>query len=79
MVWFVQMRELLQGGVQKLEQHPDHQEDVPTRPELTDLLAKAHKLLQLKEAGNRWVSCCSEGLSQANAYVCLQPATPGMN
>jgi len=52
----VQMQELLQGGVQKLEQHPDHQEDVPTRPELTGLLANAHKLLQLKEAGNKWVS-----------------------
>ena len=61
----VQMQELLQGGMQKLEQHPDHQEDVPTRPELTDLLANAHKLLQLKEAGNRWVSCCLEGLSHS--------------
>ncbi|KAL0051715.1 hypothetical protein WJX82_000922 [Trebouxia sp. C0006] len=50
-----QMQELLQGGVQKLEQHPDHQEDVPTRPELTGLLANAHKLLQLKEAGNKAV------------------------
>ncbi|DBA87393.1 TPA: hypothetical protein ACH3X1_004435 [Trebouxia sp. C0004] len=50
-----QMREVLQGGVQKLEQHPDHQEDVPTRPEVTELLEKAQKLLQLKEAGNRAV------------------------
>ncbi|KAL0022774.1 hypothetical protein WJX79_003861 [Trebouxia sp. C0005] len=50
-----QMREVLQGGMQKLEQHPDHREDVPTRPEVTDLLEKAQKLLQLKEAGNRAV------------------------
>ncbi len=70
------MREVLQGGVQKLEQHPDHQEDVPTRPEVTDLLEKAHKLLQLKEAGNRSVPCCIEGLSRsyAIAHMCLQPA-----
>ena len=55
MACWVQMQEVLQSGVQKLEQHPDHQEDVPTRPELTDLLEKAQKLLQLKDAGNKYV------------------------
>ena len=49
----LQMQELLRGGLQKLEQHPDHQEDVPTRAELTELLGQADKLLQLKEEGNK--------------------------
>ncbi len=71
----VQMQEVLQDGVQKLEQHPDHQEDVPTGPEVTDLLEKAQKLLQLKDAGNKWVPCCIKRLnSYGSAYVCLQPA-----
>ena len=47
------MQELLRGGLQKLKQHPDHQEDVPNRPELTELLDQADKLLQLKEEGNK--------------------------
>ncbi len=47
------MLEVLQGGMQKLEQHPDHQQDVPTRTELADLLEKAQQLLQLKDEGNK--------------------------
>ena len=48
------MQGLLQAGLQKLEQQPDHEENVPNRAELTGLLEKAQRLLQLKEAGNRY-------------------------
>ena len=69
------MREVLQGGVQKLEQHPDHQEDVPTRPEVTDLLEKAHKLLQLKEAGNRSVGSMLHRGTQSFSCDCTCVST----
>ena len=49
----MQMQRLLQGGIQKLEQQPDHEEDVPIKADLLGLIDKAQKLLQLKEAGNR--------------------------
>ena len=47
------MRDVMQAGIQKLAQHPDHQEDVPSQAELADLLDKAQKLLQLKDKGNK--------------------------
>ena len=50
----LQMQCLLQEGMQKLDQHPDHQEDVPDRQQVADLSNTAQKLLQLKEAGNKY-------------------------
>ena len=47
------MLEVLQEGAQKLEQHPVHQENVPSSSELSQLSQNAQKLLQLKEAGNK--------------------------
>ena len=49
----MQMQGLLQEGLSKLEQHPDHQEDVPDQQQVAELSKTAQKLLQLKEAGNR--------------------------
>ena len=48
------MQGLLQEGLLKLEQHPDHQEDVPDQQQVAELSKTAQKLLQLKEAGNRY-------------------------
>ena len=45
----------LQEGVKSLEQHPEHEEDVPDKAQLADLIKTAHRLLQLKEAGNKYV------------------------
>ncbi|KAL3152969.1 hypothetical protein ABBQ38_011999 [Trebouxia sp. C0009 RCD-2024] len=50
-----QMQSWLQEGIQKLEQHSNHEEDVPDRQQLEALSNTAQKLLQLKEAGNRAV------------------------
>lgn len=49
----MQMQGLLQEGMLKLEQHPNHQEDVPDQQQVAQLSSTAQKLLQLKETGNR--------------------------
>ena len=61
----MQMQDLLQEGMQKLEQHPDHQEDVPDQQQVAQLSKTAQKLLQLKEAGNR-----------CNTHACGKPVHP---
>lgn len=50
------MQSWLQEGIQKLEQHSNHEEDVPDRQQLEALSNTAQKLLQLKEAGNRYTT-----------------------
>ena len=50
----MQMQGLLQDGLHKLEQHPHHQEDVPDQQQVAQLSSTAQKLVQLKEAGNRY-------------------------
>ena len=65
------MQGLLQAGLQKLEQHPDHTEDVPNRAELTGLLDKAQRLLQLKEAGNRYSDIIFLLCPKALLYTCI--------
>lgn len=58
----MQMQGLLQEGMHKLEQQPDHQEDVPDQQQVAQLSSSAQKLLQLKEAGNRYDTlACAQG------------------
>ena len=61
------MQVFLQGGIQKLEQQPEHEEDVPTKADLVGLVDKASRLLQLKEAGNR----CATTHVHWLVYTCL--------
>ena len=71
----LQMQQVLQGGLQKLEQHPTHDEEVPDAVQVASLMTSAQKLLQLKEAGNKYAvwtlawTQCSPLLDLAVAHV----------
>lgn len=48
------MQGVLQQGLQSLEQRAEHEEDVPDKGQVAELIKTADKLLQLKEAGNKY-------------------------